>query len=340
LSAHDFDLNPLDGEDAEELDEATQRFRLFSRVAVSALIVIVALIATCMVMVPADQAVVITLLGDPVRVITKPGLAWKLPDPIESTQRIDMRLRTTSTGLMDVGTRDSLRVLMQTYTAWRVPNNPTYIRQYLRSVRNQPDEAARQLRSFAEAGMHITASGFNLPDLINTDPKAVKIDTFEQQLQSQISSQLLRSYGIQVTQVGIERLTLPAQTLTATVQRMSAERNIVAAQKTAEGVRQAAQIQADADRDARETVAKAQQQAAKIQADAEVSAAAISAKAYKADPGLYTTLRSLDTVGKVMGPNTNVVLRTDAAPFRVLSEGPTGASAAAPARATAPAGRK
>lgn len=338
MSAHDFDLNPLDGEDAEELDEGTRRFRLFSRVAVSALIVIVALIATCMVMVPADQAVVITLLGDPVRVVTKPGLAWKLPDPIESTQRIDMRLRTTSTGLMDVGTRDSLRVLMQTYTAWRVPNNPTDIRQFLRSVRNNQDEAARQLRSFAEAGMHITASGFNLSDLINTDPKAVKIDAFEQQLQGQISNQLLRSYGIQVTQVGVERMTLPAPALTATVQRMSDERNVVAAQKTAEGVRQAGQIQSDADRDARETVAKANQQAAKIQADAEVSAAAISAKAYNADPRLYTTLRSLDTVGKVLGPNTNVVLRTDSAPFRVLSEGPTGTSA--PARPAAPAGRK
>ncbi len=338
MSAHDFDLNPLDGEDAEELDEATQRFRLYSRIAVSAVIVIVALIATCMVMVPADEAVVITLLGDPVRVITKPGLAWKLPDPIESTQRINMRLRTTSTGLMDVGTRDSLRVLMQTYTAWRVPNDPTDIRQFLRSVRNNQDEAARQLRSFAEAGMHITASGFNLSDLINTDPNAVKIDAFETQLQAQISSQLQRSYGIQVTQVGVERMTLPAPALTATVQRMSAERNIVAAQKTAEGANQAAQIQADADRDARETVAKANQQAAKIQADAEVSAASISAKAYNADPSLYTTLRSLDTVGKVLGPNTNVVLRTDSAPFRVLSDGPAGGPAAA--RPAAPAGRK
>jgi membrane protease subunit HflC len=338
LSAHDFDLSPLDGEDAEELDEATQRFRLFTRIGISALIVLVALIATCMVMVPADQAVVITLLGDPVRVVTKPGLAWKLPDPIESTQRIDLRLRTTSTGLEDVGTRDSLRVLLQTYTAWRVPSDPVHIRQFLRSVRNQPDEAARQLRSFVQAGMHITASNYNLTDLINTDPKAVKIDAFEKQLQGQIAAQMLQSYGIQISQVGVERLTLPAQTLTATVQRMSSERNIVAAQKTADGVRQAAQIQADADRDARETVAKAQQQAARIQADAEVSAAAVYAKAYKADPGLYTTLRSLDTVGKVVGPNTNVVLRTDAAPFRVLSEGVSGAPAArAPA---APAGRK
>ena len=136
---------------------------------------------------------------------------------------------------------------------------------------------------------------------------------------------MLQGYGIEVRQVGIERLTLPAATLTATVARMSAERETVAAQRTAEGLRRAAQIQADADRDGREVVAKSRSQATQIEANAQVQAAGIYAKAYRSDPGLYNTLRSLDAVSKVVGPNTNLVLRTDAAPFRVLSEGPAGA---------------
>jgi membrane protease subunit HflC len=313
----------MDGEEPEE-DEATQRLRMTVRVVVASLVIFVALIAECIVMVPADEAVVISRLGDPVRVITKPGLAWKLPAPIESTVPIDLRLRTTSTGLQDVGTRDGLRVLVQVFTAWQVPDDPQAIRQFLRALRNQPDEAARQLRSFVSAGMHITASNFNLADLVNSDAKNVHIDAFEQQLAGQISPQMLQGYGIRVRQVGVERLTLPDATLAATVARMSAERETVAAQRTADGLRRAAQIQADADRDGREVVANAQQQAAKIQADAEVSAAAIYAKAYRADPNLYTTLRSLDAAGKVLGPNTTVVLRTDAAPFRVLSDGPAG----------------
>ncbi len=69
-------------------------------------------------------------------------------------------------------------------------------------------------------------------------------------------------------------------------------------------------------------MANAQKQAAQIQADAEASAAAIYAKAYRADPGLYTTLRSLDAMGKIVGSNTSIVLRTDSAPFKVLSGGP------------------
>jgi membrane protease subunit HflC len=33
-------------------------------------------------------------------------------------------------------------------------------------------------------------------------------------------------------------------------------------------------------------------------------------------------LRSLDTLGTVVGPSTKLILRTDAAPFRVLVDGP------------------
>ncbi len=89
-------------------------------------------------------------------------------------------------------------------------------------------------------------------------------------------------------------------------------------------MRQAAAIRADADRDAREVVAQAREQAAHTEADAQQAAARIYAKAYQTDPGLYTTLRSLDALSQVIGRNTSLVLRTDAAPFRILVDGPAG----------------
>jgi membrane protease subunit HflC len=114
---------------------------------------------------------------------------------------------------------------------------------------------------------------------------------------------------------------------------MKAERETAAAERTAEGLRQAAAIRADADRDAREVVAQAREQAARTEADAQQAAARIYAKAYESDPGLYNTLRSLDALNQVIGRNTSLVLRTDAAPFRVLVEGPPGTSGAGSAAA-------
>ncbi|MGC1459927.1 MAG: protease modulator HflC [Steroidobacteraceae bacterium] len=301
------------------------------RIGIAGLILLAAIAAACIVMVPAGEAGVITRFGNPVRVVTEPGLAWKLPAPFESTILIDLRLRTTSTGLQDVGTRDSLRVLVQSYVAWQVPDDPDHVRQFLRSVRNQPDEAARQLRTFVSAALHITASNFDLTDLVNTDATKVRLDAFERQLHDQIAPRVLQVYGIEIRQVGVERMTLPDETLAATVARMRAERETVAAERTAEGLRQAAAIRADADRDAREVVAQAREQAARTEADAQQAAARIYAKAYESDPGLYNTLRSLDALNQVIGRNTSLVLRTDAAPFRILVEGPPGTGSAAPA---------
>lgn len=323
-----FIQDKSEGSPDEAAEAAEGRSKLLVRTAVATLILLAAAVTACIVMVPAGQADVIARFGAPVRVITRPGLAFKLPAPFETVIAIDLRLRTTSTGLQDVGTRDGLRVLIQSYAAWRVPDDPQHLLQFLRSVRNEPDEAAQQLRNFVVAGLHIISSNFALADLVNIEPANVHLDSFERQLQQQVAPRMLRVYGIQITQVGVERLTVPDETLAATVARMKAERETVAAQVTAEGLQRAAAIRADADRDAREVVAQARAQASQIEADAEQAAAHIYAGAYRRDPGLYTTLRSLDSLDQVLGHNTSLILRTDAAPFRVLANGPVGAGEA------------
>ncbi len=74
--------------------------------------------------------------------------------------------------------------------------------------------------------------------------------------------------------------------------------------------------------------------AAEIEAQARVEAARIYGKAYAGSPQLYNPLRSLDTLGTIVNGDTRLVLRTDAAPFRVLVDGPP----AFPAEARRPTG--
>jgi membrane protease subunit HflC len=324
---HDHGHGHHHGHDAPPASRA----RVALRFAVAGAILLGGILAACAVMVEAGQAIVVTRFGDPVAVLTRPGLAWKLPAPIEGTTAVDLRLRTTSTGMQDVGTRDGLRVLVQAYVAWQVPEDPAAIRQFLRAVRNDPDEAARQLRSLVGAALQVTASSFDLADLVNTDPARQRIGAFEARLQAQIAGRVAETYGVAIRQVGIERFGLPEGTLAATVARMRAEREIVAAQVTTEGLRAAAAIRSDAERDSRVALATARTQAAGIEAASQTEAAAIRARAYQGDPQLYMLIRSLDTLAAIVGPNTRVVLRTDAAPFRALIEGPPAGGPAATA---------
>jgi len=309
------------------------------RFLVAGIVVLAAVLSACLVLVGPGQAVVVTRFGDPIRVLTHPGLAWKVPAPVESKIDVDLRLRTTSSGLQDVGTRDGLRMLVQAYVAWQVPDDPDHIRQFLRAVRNQPDIAASQLRSFVGSALEITASSFDMASLVNTDAQKIQLDQFEQRLRERLDEQALKVYGVTIRQVGIERLTLPTETLNATVERMKAERATVAAERSAEGQRAAAEITSNADRDARVLLAKSKAEASEIDAKSRVEAADIYAKAYNGDPALYTLLRSLDTLDQVIGSNTRLILRTDAAPFRVLVDGPD-AAAPAPAANAAPGPRK
>lgn len=289
------------------------------------LVVAAAGLAATAVMVSAGEAVVVTEFGAPVRVLTEPGLAWKLPAPLQATIAVDLRLRTSSTGLQDVGTRDGLRILLQAYVAWQVPPEPERIGQFLRAVRNDPDEAARQLRSFVGSALQVTASSFALADLVNTDPARLRLAAFEHQLKAQVEAQVLQTYGIQVQQIGIETLSLPDTSFVATVARMRSERETAAAERTAEGLRAAAEIRFSAERDSRITVARARTEAAEVQAAAEREAAQIQGRAFRADPQLYLMLRGLDTLAQLVGTNTRLVLRTDAAPFSLLVQEPPAA---------------
>ena len=103
------------------------------------------------------------------------------------------------------------------------------------------------MRSFVGSALQITASNFDLDRPGQHRSAKVRLAAFEQQLADQIvAQQVLDIYGIDIEQVGVERLSLPAETLAATVARMRAERETVAAERTAEGLRAAAAIRSDA----------------------------------------------------------------------------------------------
>jgi membrane protease subunit HflC len=316
----------------EHEHQAATPFWRNGRLAIAAIVVFALLLSACFILVSPGQAVVITRFGNPTRVISTPGLASKLPAPIDNTVSVDLRLRTTSSGLHDVGTRDGLRILVQAYIAWQIPGDAEHIRQFLRAVRNQPEIAAEQLRSFTGSALEITASSFDLASLVNTDPRQIKLDEFENALRKRLDEQALKIYGITIRQVGLERLTLATETLSATIERMKAERETVAAERSAQGQRIADQIRSNAERDSRVLQAQAKVDAAEIEARSRIAAAAIYKQAYATDPQLYTLLRSLESLDAIVGGNTQLILRTDAAPFRVLVDGP-GSAASEPARA-------
>jgi modulator of FtsH protease HflC len=300
------------------------------RLSIASALIVVAILAATLTVVPQGTALVVTRFGDPVRVEVSPGLVWRLPAPVERTVAVDLRLHTTATGLHDVGTKDGLRIQIAAFAAWRVPGQPDAILGHLRAVRGDADEAAGHLRSFLGSALETEASRFTLGELVNTDATQVRLDLLEQALVKRLAEQARATYGVELVQVGIERLGLPESTIKATVERMIAERQTAAAERKAKGAQLAAEINQAAFRDSRITIAQAQEEASAVEAKARTESAAIYAKAHAADPELYAFLRGLDTLEQIITSGTRLVLRTDAAPFKSLVEAPVAPQSAAP----------
>jgi modulator of FtsH protease HflC len=303
------------------------------RLSIAGLLIVIAILAASLAVVPQGTALIVTRFGNPVRVEVAPGLLWRLPAPVERTLAVDLRLHTTATGLHDVGTKDALRIQIAVFAAWRVPAKADAILAHVRSVRGDADEAAGQVRSFLGSALETEASRFTLNELISTDVAQVRLSALEDALLKRLAEQVRTTYGVELVQVGIERLGLPKSTVDATVERMISERQTAAAQRKASGAQLATTIQQEAYRDSRITIAKAEEEASTVVAQARTEAAAIYSKAHAADPELYAFLRGLDSLEQIITNSTRIVLRTDAAPFKSLVDAPAPPISTAPSKA-------
>jgi membrane protease subunit HflC len=278
----------------------------------------IALLATGLVPVKTGDAVVVTRFGAPVRIVTEPGLVWTLPTPIERISRVNRRLRTTATGSHGVLSKDGLSLVVQVYAAWRINGDAETVLRFMRATGGDSDAAANQLRTLLNSALETVSGRFALTDLVNTDAGAVRIADYEAAVRERVAPAAGATLGIEVVQIGLERLSLPETTLAATVARMSEERLVAAQERQAAGRRAAAEITSHANREARITRATAEQDAATVEAAAKAEAASIYGNAHAADPALYVYLRSLDVLEATLAGNARLVLATDSPPFQAL----------------------
>jgi membrane protease subunit HflC len=59
------------------------------------------------------EYVVITQFGEPIKAVKKAGLNWKWPDPIQSVNRYDNRLKTYELGETEYLTEDKKNVMVE-----------------------------------------------------------------------------------------------------------------------------------------------------------------------------------------------------------------------------------
>jgi membrane protease subunit HflC len=259
------------------------------------------------------EAVLVTRFGRPLRAATEAGLHWKLPWPIDQASLLDMRRRVYETGHTEMLTRDKKNIIARTFVVWRI-GDPVAFTQAI----GFGGDAEGKLDGLLTNAAIGTLGGHDLSALVSTNPDDLQVDQIEAELLGSTAPVALKSYGVTIEQIRLERIALPEENVNAVFEQMRAERRQFAAKFEAEGQREASRIRSEADLEAARIRAKGAEEEARIRGESAAVVAKTYATAHRQNPELYRFTRSLDSLDKLVTSGTSLILRTDSEPFSLL----------------------
>ncbi len=266
-----------------------------------------------------EQAIVVRL-GEPIRVITEPGLNFKWP-LFDSVIDIPKRILDLETPSQEVLASDRRRLVVDAFARYHI-TNPLKFYQTVGSVQT----ANIQLGTLLDAALRRVLGEVTLIQIVRDQRAELMVRTREQ------LDHEAQPYGVALVDVRIRRADLPEQNSQAVYERMKTERQREAAELRADGAQRAQEIRAKAERDATVIEAEARSQGEQTRGEGDAERNRIFAEAYGQDPDFFAFYRSMNAYETGLRSNdTRFLLRPDSDFFRYFGD-PSG-KAKAPAAA-------
>ena len=261
-----------------------------------------------------EQTIVLRF-GEPVDVVTDPGLHFKAP--WNSVINIDKRILDLENPSQEVIASDQKRLVVDAFARYRIKNALRFY-QSVGSIQ----AANLQLTTLLNAALRRVLGEVNFIAVVR-DERELLMQRIRDQLDREADG-----YGIQVVDVRIRRADLHEQNSQAVYQRMQTERQREAAEFRAQGGQKAQEIRSKADREATVIVAEANSQAEQIRGAGDAERNRLFAEAYGQDPAFFAFYRSMTAYENGLRANdTRFLLRPDSDFFRYFGS-PTGKPAA------------
>jgi modulator of FtsH protease HflC len=278
--------------------------------ALAVLAVIVAIIAYgSLFTVYQTRLALVVRLGQPVRVVTEPGLNFKFP-LIDNVIYVDKRILDLENPAQEVIASDQKRLVVDAFARYRI-NDALKFYQAVGSV----EGANSRLSTLLNAALRRVLGESTLTHVVR-DERAALMARVREQLDREAAN-----FGITVVDVRIRRADLPEQNSQAVYQRMQTERQREAAEFRANGSQRKQEIQARADRDVTVLVAETQAKADTIRGEGDAERNRIFAEAFGKDPDFFAFYRSMQAYESGLGhKDTRMVLRPDSDFFRYFAD--------------------
>jgi len=275
------------------------------------IVVVLLILSSAMFTVDQRQNAMVFQLGEVKEVITKSGLNFKWP-LIQNVRVFDMRILTyDDSEPLRFLTQGNRPVLVDSFVKWRI----TDVRQYYVSVQGDEFRAATRIRQ--------TVSG-SLRDEFGVRTLHEVVSGQRDELMARVRDRAdedLRRIGVEVVDVRLKRVDLPAEVSESVYGRMQAERKRIANEQRSTGAAEAERIRADADRQREVILAEAYRDAQRIRGEGDARANAIYASAFQQNPEFFSFYRSLEAYRNTFrGKNDLLLLEPNSDFFRYLKD--------------------
>ena len=251
-----------------------------------------------------NQAIVLQF-GDPKRIITNPGLNFKLPF-IQNVVFLDKRILNLDAPPEEVIASDQKRLIVDAFARFQIIDPLKF---YI-SVGNERVARSR-LSTIINSRIRSVLGTQRLQTLLSEDR------TKQMALIQEGVNNEAEKFGIKIIDVRIKRADLPQANSDAIFARMQTERNREAKEFRAKGAEMAVTITSTADKEVTVILADAQKKSEIMKGEGDGQRNKIFADAFGQDPEFFAFYRAMQAYEKALiGGETSLVLSPDSEFFK------------------------
>jgi len=257
---------------------------------------------------PTEQVLVLRF-GNPVRVITTPGLNYKLP-LVDNVVSLEKRILDLDSPPLEIIASDQKRLVVDAFGRYQIIQ-PLLFYQTVGSVQ----VADTRLSVILNSAVRRVLGDASFFDVVR-EKRAVLMTKITEQVNNEG-----KKIGVSVIDVKIRRADLPTANSQAIFQRMQTNYQRQATEIRAGGEQEARRIRAEADRTVTVLVADANGEAERLRGDGEAARNRIFAAAFGKDPDFFAFYRSMQAYQTgLRGNGTRLVISPDSDFFRYFND--------------------
>jgi membrane protease subunit HflC len=250
-----------------------------------AVVVAAGLFRLCAFIVDQKHYAIVFDLGHISRVISEPGLHFKLPPPFQNVETLDKRILTIDPQSEDrVQTAEKKNLLIDSFVKWRISD----ARNFWVSFRGGERDAEDRITTLVRDALNQAVNKRTVNDITSRER-----DKAMEEIRAAVQDRV-KDLGLTIVDVRLKRVDFIPEASESVFHRMESERKRVANEQRSNGAADAEKIRADAERQREVLLAEAYRDAQRIKGEGDAKASATYAQAFGSNPEFYAFYRSLE----------------------------------------------